>query len=575
MFIKSFSLQTILSPRKLFHATKKFSLWHKFLVVLLVVVIVSAFSWWVTAIYKHMTVPQPAYGGQYVEALVGQPRYINPLLARSSSDQNLTKLIFSSLFSYDNDGILQKDIAQNIDISDDVKEFTVGLRQDVFWHDGKQLTADDVVFTTTIAKDIEYGAAGVSSEMRLLWQNVQVEKIDDFTIKFVLEESNSLFAHSLSFGILPEHIWNIVGPEQFQLAEYNQKPIGTGPYEFVDLDINEDEDLIDSYTLRSYKKYHKGEPFITKFVANFYGTRLDAVDAYSRGEVSAVVVDQKEHVDALSEGAQKHSIALPRYFAVFFNQTKSVPLGYDEVREALSRATDREKIIAEVFGNDAVVRYSPFSEGVLGYDPEQQQATFDVESARILLDEKGWKEGEDGIRAKDDDRLSILLHVSGNYGPFTKIAEMLKEQWKEVGVELNIQEHDKNDLEKNILKPRDYDAVFYAHHMRFEPNLLPLWHSGEKSDPGVNYALFDNESMDEFLENLLKTKDDNEQKEFYRKQQEKLKEEIPAIFLFAPQISFMHVDAVKGISVKNVNASRDRYSDVHLWYIKEDRVRKE
>ncbi len=522
----------------------------------------------------HFTVAQPARGGQYVEALVGQPRYINPLLARSSSDHSLTKLVFGSLFAYDAHGVLREDIAERFDISDDAKEFTVFLKNTVSWHDGEQCTADDVIFTINTAKDIEYGAAGVSSDMRLLWQNVTVEKIDDFTVKFTLDEPNSLFLHSLTFGIMPEHIWRDVTPEQFQIVEYNQKPIGTGPYEFVDIDINDDEDLIDSYILRAYEKYYKGEPYITKFITHFYGTRADAVDAYAKGEVSAVVVDQKEHVDALRDGAVQQSIALPHYFAVFFNQTKSAPLAYDEVREALSRATNRDAIVTEVFGGDAVVRYSPFAEGVVGYNADAQQVGYDPESARVLLEEKGWKVQDDGIRAKKDDRLSILLHVSGSHAQFVKIAQMLKEQWKEVGVELNVQEHEKGDLENNILKPRDYDAVLFAHQMRFEPNLLPLWHSDEKNDPGVNYALLADEDMDADLEKLLTTKDSEKRKELYKKQQKKLQSEIPAVFLFAPKISFMHSDAIKDVSAQNVNSSRDRYADVHLWHIKEKRVKK-
>lgn len=521
-----------------------------------------------------MTVAQPANGGRYVEALVGQPRYINPFLARTSSDYSLTHLVFSGLFSYDDEGILQPDLADHVEISDDVKEFTVFLRQDVRWHDDEQFDVNDVIYTTNIAKDITYGAAGVSSEMRLLWQNVTVEKIDDFTIKFILAEPNGLFVHNLNFGILPEHIWRNIGAEQFQLAEYNQKPIGTGPYEFVDLDINKTKDVIDSYTFRAFQNYYKGEPFITKMIMNFYATRSDAVAAYSQGQASAVVIDKQEHLDLLSNGAQKKSIELPHYFALFFNQTKSVPLAYDEVREALSRATDRDAIITDVFGGDASVRYSPFSEGVVGYNSEVQQSSFDLESARVLLEEKGWKIGDDGIRTKGDDRLSILLHVSGDHEQFVHIAQMLQEQWKEIGVELNVQEHEQVDLEKNIIQPRDYDALLYAHQMRFESNLLPLWHSKEKSDPGMNYALFADAKMDEALENFLTTKDRDEQNNYYKMQQERLQFEVPAIFLFAPKISFMHSDAVKGITVDRVNASHERYANVHKWYIKEKRVKK-
>jgi peptide/nickel transport system substrate-binding protein len=575
LFIKLFFLRTILSPKELFHATKELSLWKKFFAVFLISVALLALVWWIFSVYRYFTVPQPTYGGQYIEALIGQPRYINPLLARSSSDQSLAQLVYGSLFSYDKDGLLQPDMVERFDINDDAREYTIYLRKDIFWHDEEVFTADDVIMTISVAKDIQYGAAGVSSEMRLFWQNVNVEKIDDHTIKFLLEKPNSLFLHNLNFGILPEHIWGNINSEQFQLSRYNQMPVGTGPYEFVDYDINASQDLINSYTLRSYQQYYKGRPFITKMILNFYPTRSEAVEAYARGEVSSIIVDKKEHVDVLREAAQKRSIALPHYFSVFFNQTKSVPLAYDEVREALSRATDRKAIIAEVFGEeDASLRYSPFSEDVIGYDSEQQQAKFDPESAKVLLDEKGWKLNEDGIRSKGDDQLSIVLHVSGSHDQFVKIAEMLQVQWAEIGVALNIQQNEKADLEKNIIQPRDYDAVLYAHQMRFEPNLLPLWHSSEKNDPGMNYALFEDEKMDESLEILSKTKDFEERLSQYSTQQEQLRLEVPAVFLFAPKVSFMHSDAVKGISVNNVNTSRDRYTDVHLWYIKEKRVKK-
>lgn len=533
-----------------------------------------SFAWWAFSFYVYTTVAQPTYGGHYIEALVGQPRYINPFLARTSSDYSLTHLVFNGLFEYDDEGMLQPDLAERIEISDDAKEFTAFLRQDVLWHDGERFDADDVLYTISIAQDIAFGAAGVGSDIRLLWQDVTVEKIDDFTIKFILKDSNAMFVYNLALGIIPQHIWQNIGAEQFQLAEYNQKPIGTGPYEFVDFDINKTEDVIDSYKFRAFKNYYKGEPFITKITTHFYSTRSEAVAAYSQGKVSAVVIDKQEHLDLLSGDAQKQSIELPHYFALFFNQTKSVPLAYDEVREALSRATDRDAIIADVFGGDASVRYSPFAEGVVGYDSDAQQTSFDIESARVLLEEKGWKMEEDGVRAKGDDRLSILLHVSGDHEQFVRIAELLKAQWQEIGVELNIQEHEQSDLEKNIIQPRDYDAVLYAHQMRFEPNLLPLWHSKEKSDPGMNYALFADEKMDDALVNLLKTTSDDEKNNYYKIQQERLQAEVPAIFLFAPKISFMHSDAVKGIMVERVNASHERYAQIHTWYIKEKRIKK-
>ena len=545
------------------------------IVVLLLLVIVGAFVWWFISIYFFLTVPQPARGGQYVEAFVGQPRYINPLLSHSSSaDRSLVTLIFSSLFDYDENGKLRNDLAERYEVSDDSKEYTVFLRKDVLWHDGEKLTADDVIFTIDVAKDITFGAAGVSNDLRLAWHDIKVEKIDDFTVKFTLPEANSDFLHSLTLGILPKHIWENITPEQFQLSEYNQKPIGAGPFEFVDLDIDAQKDLISTYVLRANENYYRGEPFITKFIAHFYPTRADAVSAYKDGEVLGVVVDKKEYVEALKDLAQKQSISLPHYFAVFLNQTKSVPLAFDEVREALSMAIDRDALVGEVFGGDAQTRYSPFAEGVEGFDSGEQQHGLDINGAKELLEKRGWKVGDDGIRYKGDDKLAFSLDISSSQKEMKQVAELLQKQWKEIGVDMQIKEHDKADLETNIIKPRDFDALLYAHQMRFEPNLLPLWHGKEKEDPGLNYAMFDDKQMNEALEQSLKTNNHEERLKLYKTQQERLKNENPAIFLFAPGLSFMHSDGVKNIRANKVNVSADRYTDVHLWYVKQKRVKK-
>jgi peptide/nickel transport system substrate-binding protein len=557
----------------LFHATRDVSLRSKIVIVSLVTIIIGALMWWAFSFYAHFTVAQPKRGGHYIEALVGQPRFINPLLSHSSSvDQSLSQLIYGSLFDYDDQGVLQNDLAERYELSEDAKEYTVHLRRDVLWHDGMQFTSDDVIHTIGTVKNIAYSAVGVNNEMRLFWQNVRIERIDEYTIKFILNEPNSMLLHSLRVGILPRHIWENISPEQFQLSEFNQKPIGTGPYQFLASDT--DDNLFSAYILRANKMYYEGEPFITKFTLRFYATRDDAVAAYNNGEVSAVIVDKKEHVDMLHNKAFKQSIELPHYFGVFFNQTKSVALAYDEVREALSRATDRQAIIAAVFGDDAVVRYSPFTEGVKGYVAEAQQTGFDLEGANVLLEEKGWKMGDDGIRKRDNDRLAFVLHVSDNHEQFIKTAEQLREQWRAVGADVTIQQHAKEDLELNVIKPRDYDALLYAHQMRFEPNLLPLWHSSEKSDPGMNYAIFDDDEMDESLKLGVSSSKEEDRINAYKKQQERLKQEVPAVFLFAPKVSFMHSDAVKGVNIKKINSSYDRYTNVYKWYIKEKRVKK-
>ena len=572
--IKYLSSLTILSPRNLFHATKGFSLRNKMIVVALVAIMVGSFLWWMWEIYRYVTVPLPRTGGHYVGALVGQPRYINPLLSHSSTvDQSLVQMVFDGLFHYDESGLLQPDLAERYEASEDAKKYTVYLRHGVEWHDGEPFTARDVLYTVSVVQNIAYSAIGVNNELRLLWQGMRAEQTDDYTVVFTLDQPNAFFLHSLTLGILPEHIWTATTPEQFRLSEYNQKPIGTGPYKFIN--FNTSNNLFSSYHLRDNNRYFKGDPYITRVTLRFYATRDDAISAFRDGTVSGVAVDKKEHIDQLRrKNVQERSIQMPNYFAVFFNQSKSVPLAYDEVREALSRATDRDAIIRDVFSDMAVKRLSPFADGVVGYNADMQQPDYDPESANILLEEKGWKRGEDGIRVKGQDRLAFALHISGDVEQFVKTAEMLRDQWRAVGADVQIVSHEKNDLEANTIKPRDYDALLYAHQMRFEPNLMPLWSSKEKNDPGMNYALFADKAMDDALLRAVESGSAEERVDAYKQQQEQLKAEEPAVFLFSPTIAYFQSDSIKGMTVQKVNTSDDRFTNIEKWYIKEKRVLK-
>lgn len=545
---------------------------NKMIVVLLIVVILGSFLWWLHAIYRHVTTPVPRAGGHYIGALVGQPRYINPLLAHSSAvDQSLVQLVFDGLFHYDNEGLLQPDLAERYEVSDDAKKYTVYLRQNVQWHDGEPFTANDIVYTVGIAQNIAYSAVGVNNELRLLWQGMRVEKVDDHTVVFHLDQPNSFFLHSLVLGILPEHIWASTTPEQFRLSDYNQKPIGTGPYMFASFDTS--SDLFSAYHLRAYDEYFKQRPYISRMTFRFYATRDAAAEAFRDGSVSGLVVDKQAHITMLrGKRVRQEVMQMPHYFAVFFNQSKSVPLAYDEVREALSRATDRDAIIRDVFGGMADKRLSPFADGVEGYMSDLQQPDYDVDSANVLLEEKGWKRGDDGIRAKGQDRLAFTLHISGDVEQFVKTADMLKAQWAAIGAEVNIVSHEKNDLETNTIKPRDYDALLYAHQMRFEPNLTPLWSSKEKNDPGLNYAMFSDKKMDDALALAVDSASADRRMDAYRQQQEQLKAESPAVFLCAPMIAYFQNDSIKDVTARKINTSYDRFTTVERWYIKQRRV---
>src|SRR3989338_3344791 len=176
--------------------------------------------------YYSITVPAPARGGSYIEGFVGQPTYINPVLAFSENDLALTRLVYSGLYKYDGQGNLAPDLAVGLpQISEDQKQYTIKLKDNIKWHNGRNFTADDVIFTVLAIKD-----ANFKSPIRNSWASTNVEKLDDYTLKFTTREVSGPFLNNLTLPILPQSLWGKVLPANFPLSELNLKAVGTGPF---------------------------------------------------------------------------------------------------------------------------------------------------------------------------------------------------------------------------------------------------------------------------------------------------------------------------------------------------------
>ncbi len=549
---------------------------QKLLIILLILSFIGVSIWWAHTSYIKFTIPVPTHGGQYIEAITKQPRFINPLLSHSSSitDKTISKLVFSSLFSYNKDGILQKDLVDKYEIEDNGKKYVIHLKKNVFWHDGEKFDAQDVIYTVNIAKNPDYGSVGVSSDIRFAWKDINVEKQDDYTIIFSFEKPKADFLHTLTLGILPEHIWSNIPIEQFNISQYNVKPIGLGPYEFVDV-VADSENIVQEYILRAYDKYHKGEPYITKFSFKFFANRDLALSAYKSGQIGGITLDLKEQLETVSKD-KKSFIELPSFYGIFMNKNKSVPLAYKEVRQALALATDRNEIISAVFGEMAQPVTSTLLQGMNGYDNKFSQSKFDINKAKDVLEKSGWKVGDGGIRGKSDEEiLSFTLIVREGQKQLIDVANILQKQWHEIGVDMKIKKVSKEDMSVNIIKPRKYEAILFSQPLRWDnPHMGSLWHSDSAEDPGRNFAQLKDDKIDKAIASLDVELNPDKRIEAYKIIQDRIKEENPVIFLFAPGFFFVHSSSLKGFDVDRVNVSYDRFSDVNKWYVSEKRVRK-
>lgn len=539
------------------------------LVSFLALIAVSAFLFWVFYAYLNVTKPIPKIGGDYTEGIVGQPLYINPLLSQSSeADADLTQLIYSGLFKYDKDGNLANDLAENYELSEDQKSYTIYLKKDVLWHDGQPLTESDVEFTINILQDPSY-----KSPLRQNWQGIEVEKIDDYTLKFILKSPYFGFLDNLTIGILPKHLWENIAPEKFSLTEYNLKPIGSGPYKYFNLE-KDTSGNITSYQLNSFEKYSGGQPYIQRMIFNFYPDEDSMIEAYNKKLIKGMESILSEKIQNIKniKTTKINEIQIPRYFSVFLNITKSVPLANDQVRKGLSYAVDKNEILDKALKGKGVAINSPFIEGMNEYNGEVEKYDFNLDKANQVLEEAGWTMGEDGIRQKNGTKLAFEIYTT-DWPELSTTAEILKEQWKKVGAEVEVRSLTFSDLNQNYIRTREYSSLLLGQVTTFNPDLYAHWHSSQK-ESGLNLASFNNEDADEILRSVRMEMDEGAREQKYKEFQTILAEKTPAVFLYSPYYLYPVSQDVKGIEIARLNSPAWRFADVNKWYVKTKRILK-
>lgn len=364
-------------------------------------------------LYLKNTKAAPGFGGSYVEGVVGQPRFINPIYGETNDvDRTLINLVFSGLMSYDKDGKIITDLAESYNVSADGRTYEFTLKENIFWHDGKPLTADDVVFTIKTIQSADY-----KSPLRANWLEIDVEKKSERALIFRLKGPYNSFLENSTVKILPKHIWEDILPESAAVSSYNLEPIGSGPYAFEELKQTE-TNFIRSIDLKANRKYYSKVPFISNISFQFFESNEDLIKAANNKTIdgfSLASFDNSQNA-AEKEIRQRrtngdkfafHNLSLPRYFAVFFNVQKGKILSDPNLRKALNYSVNKDEIIREV-GSLAKSQVSPASSPVLpeyfGYQAPKTFYEFSLEKADELLDKTGFKDNGQNQREKALDK---------------------------------------------------------------------------------------------------------------------------------------------------------------------------
>lgn len=508
-------------------------------------------------------------GGTITEAVLGTPRFVNPVLANTRADQDVTALVYSGLLKISTDGELVPDLTSSITVAEDGLTYNIVLRDNVKFHDGEEFSAKDVIFTIQLAQD-----ADLKSPLRGNWSGVTVEEIGSHELNVVLEEPYAPFIENFTLGIMPSHLWSSLPIEQLPFSQLNTEPIGTGPFMLKNA-RRDQSGIITNYELTAYGD-SQDTPNIQTFELLFFDQESDIIDALNEEVVDATSYISNENLSLINKKYKLHTKTLPRVFGIFFNQNRSTILRDDAVREALSVALQRETIIDEVLNGYGVPIDSPIASIKNEIESEDDNLSFSSstieQAAKILLD-SGWKQNELGFWEKEIDKEDVTLSVTlrtSNTPLFESTLNQIAEPWRELGVEVVTEQFEQTGLVQSVIRPRDFEALLFGLDMSRSYDLYPFWHSSQKDDPGLNIAQYTNLSVDALLEEARTKTDTKKRDQLFNDASEIISREYPAVLLFQPEFIYVVSNEVTVTLPDRIGKSSDRFDNTSEWHTRSD-----
>lgn len=529
--------------------------------MLIGIAVMSALTLISTVLMRHVIVV-PANGGTLTEAIVGAPQYLNPVLARPySADTELTRLVFRGLLRIDEHMDIVPDLAETLVVSADGKTYTATLRQGLLWSDGSPVTAEDVVYTYETIADVAY-----QSPNQATYKSITIRSTEDQTIEFTLPAPNEPFRALLTLGILPSRYWQDQSPQTFSLAELNLKPIGNGPYKFQSV-TKDRTGTIKSFTFVRNPNFTGTAPHIEKIITKVYPEMVSALDALTSGAVDTLGGITAEDKAKVQKAHSVRAFGLSQLTAVYFSQKSNPALKAKEVRQALALAIDRQSLITNTLNGVGRPANNPLLPGQPGYAADIQQFGFDQARANTMLEDAGWKKNDAGIRVKGTNQLAFSV-TTVDEPSYIAIANALVQSWKNIGATVEVKTVGTDRLQKDVIRPRAYDAFIFGQIANADADPYPFWHSSQQRETGFALSIFFNKKLDQDLEAAQSATTADAHTAALRDFQAIVADEVPAIILAQSEYLYAHPASLRGFPSDRVIAPADRFDGIASWYVK-------
>lgn len=505
----------------------------------------------------------------YTEGIIAKNgiQNINPLFVDyNEADMEISRLIFSGLMKYDPEKRAVIDDMATLSISEDKTEYVFLMRDGLKWQDGKPLTAEDVYFTF---HDVIMNDSFQNEILKTNFAGVLVEMIDAKTIKFKLEKPNIFFVNNLTIGILPKHILGNVNPADLLQNEFNKIPIGSGQY-MVTEPVEAFSDGRMQITL-TRNPYYYGSPSEIEYVRFIvYPTMEQLLSGINA--VNGVVKVTGNYISEFQNNERFELIPyqVPQYTAVFMNMESKILKDNKNVRLALQKAIDKEKLISDF------VDKIPVDTPLMELNQEDWVYKSNIEEAQGALKEAEYNYAKDdkdhvGIRYnKNGEALELnfiaRLYEQGTYKyeETLKIVTFLQEAWEGIGFSIQIQFLPEEEFQKRIIS-RNYDLLLVGQNLGYNLDTYSYWHSTQATPMGLNLSNYKSFQVDSLIENIRSLFDLEKREKELKDLAKQISEDIPAIFLYRPVYYYASDGKVSGISMDGIVFPSDRFSNISEW----------
>jgi peptide/nickel transport system substrate-binding protein len=504
----------------------------------------------------------PLSGGTYREAVVGAQQVPNPLFdSTNPTDQDIVALVFSGMAKRNPAGKIVPDIAKSWTVSSDLTTYSVTLRNNVKFQDGIPLTAHDVAFTIQVIQSSDYQGS-LSAD----WKGVTVDVQDDTHLTLKLPSPYAFFTQNLTLPILPEHLLREIPPASMRYADFNNHPIGSGPYSYDALTVIENKDQtggkLEEVSLRRNSLYYGTQPHISQIVLKAYDTPQHAYQSYIRRETDAISrLDSSDVAAAVRwPNLRLMRTSLPEYVALFFNMTRQGFVANATLRQDIAASIDRSQIISDDLNNEGYPVRLAVLPGYPGYDPNISTPSFNPAAVDQSLDENGWPKGTDGIRVKDGQRLTLNL-LTVRTDEYAAVATTLRSQLRSIGIQLNVKMIPSSQVNQTILTKHDYDILLFGQHIGASGDLYSFWHSTQIGGAGTNLSQYSAIRVDKSLEEARTASSPSVVADEYHRLAGVIASDTPAVFLYTPTYVFAVDTRIHGVTLPNLAEPADRWSD--------------